>query len=167
MFVLLNMTYIDELNKLPDSIKSQIRKLQNIKTKIINCKWSQIFNSICLKENLLPNYTRMRYHDPALEYSNISHNYKVSVIKREIKLKEENYQRLQSDKNKQISVISENNVNCHSVLTRLDTKLENSESVQKTNCKSYSFSSKRYKFRKNRNFSKRHWIGSKQNFTLS
>ena len=53
------MSYILELNKLPLNIRPHIRKLENIKDKIIKNKWSQIFNEICLKEKLLPNYTRI------------------------------------------------------------------------------------------------------------
>ena len=53
------MSFILELNKLPLNIRPEIRKLENIKGKIIKNKWSQIFNEICIKEKLLPNYTRI------------------------------------------------------------------------------------------------------------
>ena len=52
------MNYLEELFNLPNYIRTQIRKLENIKTKIIKCKWSLVFNDTCLKENILPNYTR-------------------------------------------------------------------------------------------------------------
>ena len=44
------MSFILELNKLPLNIRPEIRKLENIKGKIIKNKWSQIFNEICIKE---------------------------------------------------------------------------------------------------------------------
>ena len=53
------MNYLEELFNLPNYIRTQIRKLENIKTKIIKCKWSLVFNDTCLKENILPNYTRI------------------------------------------------------------------------------------------------------------
>ena len=53
------MTYIDELIRLPIQNKNDVKKLENIKHKILNANWSKIFNEICLKESLLPNYTRI------------------------------------------------------------------------------------------------------------
>ena len=53
------MTYVDELNKLPNFWKTVIRKLENIRIKLVKAKWSACFNNVCLKENLLPCYTRI------------------------------------------------------------------------------------------------------------
>ena len=53
------MTYSYELSKHNNDVKTEIRKLEAIKYKKLRCKWSQIFNQVCLKENLLPNYTKM------------------------------------------------------------------------------------------------------------
>ena len=55
------MNYLQELFKLPNSIQNKIRKLENIRSKHVKCKWSLVFNDTCLKEKLMPNYTRMRY----------------------------------------------------------------------------------------------------------
>ena len=49
------MTYAYELSKHSTATKVQIRKLESIKYKLLKCKWS----TICLKENLLPDYTRI------------------------------------------------------------------------------------------------------------
>ena len=56
------MNYFEKLFKLPNYIRKQIRKLENIKTKIRKSKWSLVFNDTCLKENILPNYTRTNYY---------------------------------------------------------------------------------------------------------
>ena len=53
------MNYLNELFKLPNHLKNQIRKLENVKTKLLKSKWSLVFNDTCLKENLLPDYTRI------------------------------------------------------------------------------------------------------------
>ena len=53
------MTYSYELSKHNNDVKTEIRKLEAIKYKKLRCKWSQIFNQVCLKENLLPNYTKI------------------------------------------------------------------------------------------------------------
>ena len=52
------MTYVNELNSLPIACKSDVKKLENIKHKLLKASWSKIFNEICLKESILPNYTK-------------------------------------------------------------------------------------------------------------
>ena len=51
--------YVDNLRKLPFTASSILRKLENVKRKIIKCKWSIVFNETCLNENILPNYTNI------------------------------------------------------------------------------------------------------------
>ena len=48
--VVFKMTYVEELLKLPVESKNEIKKLENIKQKLLNAKWSKIFNEICIKE---------------------------------------------------------------------------------------------------------------------
>ena len=62
------MLYTELLFSLPNNFLSSVRKLENVKKKLCKAEWSQHFNNVCLQENLMPNYTRMRYHDPALSY---------------------------------------------------------------------------------------------------
>ena len=56
------MAYVNLLNQLPQNGKGLFRKLESSNCKLIKLKWSKTFNEICLKEDILPNYTRMRYH---------------------------------------------------------------------------------------------------------
>ena len=51
--------YVDNLRNLPFTASSILRKLENVKRKIIKCKWSIVFNKTCLNENILPNYTNV------------------------------------------------------------------------------------------------------------
>ena len=53
------MLYTELLFSLPNNILSSIRKLENIKKKLVKAEWSQHFNNVCLQENLMPNYTRI------------------------------------------------------------------------------------------------------------
>ena len=52
------MEYMELLNSLPSELKSKMRKLENLKTKLINNSWSTVFNEVCLHEKLMPNYTK-------------------------------------------------------------------------------------------------------------
>ena len=64
--------------------KELYRKLEKVRSKIINLKWSVIFNDTCLNENLWPKYTKIRNHDPALSNTDLNLNYRRSIMKREI-----------------------------------------------------------------------------------
>ena len=49
--------YVENLRNLPSHASGVLRKLVNVKKKIIKCNWSIVFNNTCLNENVLPNYT--------------------------------------------------------------------------------------------------------------
>ena len=49
--------YVETVRNLPAEAMQIIRKLENVKRKIIKCKWSMVFNDTCINEKLLPNYT--------------------------------------------------------------------------------------------------------------
>ena len=53
------MAYIRNLFALPANTRTLFRKLENLAKKQIKNKWSIAFNDACIKENLLPNYTRI------------------------------------------------------------------------------------------------------------
>ena len=57
------MAYITLLNQLPHNGKDLFRELENSNKKMINLKWSKTFNEVCLKEDILPNFTRMKILD--------------------------------------------------------------------------------------------------------
>ena len=51
--------YVNLLSNLPSDLKAKFRKLENVSLKMINCKWSQTFNKICLKERLMPKHIKI------------------------------------------------------------------------------------------------------------
>ena len=48
--------YMELLNCLPSELKSKIRELGNLKVKLINNSWSNVFNEVSLNEKLMPKY---------------------------------------------------------------------------------------------------------------
>ena len=56
------MTYVNELIRLRIACNNDVKKLENIKHKLLNANWSPIFNEICLKESILPNYTTIFFY---------------------------------------------------------------------------------------------------------
>ena len=126
------MTYSNELFKLPQTWRSTIKKLESTKTKLIKAKWSSIFNDICLKENLLPNYTRMRHHDPALALSRDTVQYRKSIVIRELKIKKETQSRLELEEVDQITCINNSDANLSDVLRELNVKINSLDNIQKS-----------------------------------
>ena len=53
------MTYVDLLNHLSQKQKRLFRDFEREKKKLFKAKWSKTFNEVCLKENMLPNYTNI------------------------------------------------------------------------------------------------------------
>ena len=59
------MNYLELLHSIPTELKRKFRKCENLKIKLINNLWSTTFNETCIKENLLPNYTKV-YNIPTV-----------------------------------------------------------------------------------------------------
>ena len=56
------MAYATLLHSLPAELRTIFRQYENINKKFLNTKWSIEFNSICLIENILPNYSNTHTH---------------------------------------------------------------------------------------------------------
>ena len=82
------MDYINLLHQVPNQVKNLYRKLENHHQKCIKNKWSWTFNTVCLKENLMPTFTNFNLHDPALYNTRETLQYKRQLILREINVKE-------------------------------------------------------------------------------
>ena len=77
------MSYANLLYTVPDGLRSLYRQYEQIHKKWINAHWSIEFNSICIKENILPNYSRIRYHDPAVASTETTLKYRKYLVERE------------------------------------------------------------------------------------
>ena len=51
---------------------------------MITKKWSIKYNKICLKEKILPNYTRLRLHNPVVMTTNTTMEYRKYLITKQI-----------------------------------------------------------------------------------
>ena len=56
------MTFINIIYKLPDHIKTLYRNIERNQNKITKNIWSIKFNEICLTEEILQNYTKIRFN---------------------------------------------------------------------------------------------------------
>ena len=131
------MSYVDKLRILPYNVRNILRRLEGTQRKIVKCKWSLVFNNTCLSENILPNYTNIRYHDPALAETHNALNYKKSLVKREVELKQINLSELESEEKviiEEFQKVSfgESRVTKPEILHLLQELIDNANHIQKT-----------------------------------
>ena len=72
---------------LPAATKYVVRNVEKCKNKLINCQYAAQFNKTCLNENILPNYTNIKVHDPAARSDNITLEYRRKLVERQFQEK--------------------------------------------------------------------------------
>ena len=92
------MSYAEVLYTVPEELRRLFREYERIAKKLINLKWSNEFNSLCKKENILPNYSRLRHHDPAVATTVTTLKYRKYLIDREINNKKKKKVELENSK---------------------------------------------------------------------
>ena len=129
------MTYAELLHTIPAGLKTAYRKFENVSKKLQNIHWSMEFNSICLKENILPNFSKIKHHDPALPITDATHKYRRHLVLHEMKNKEKQKTTLEHERNQHLSYIEDFNCNSElkdSVWKELNVILANSNVICKT-----------------------------------
>ena len=129
------MDYGRLLYQLPDQLRSLIRKYEALGKKLINNKWSSKFNETCLQEDILPNFTRIRHHDPAVGKTRTTLKYRRYLLEREIEKKKKIAVELNIQKEECLSNINSFSSNPQlksNVMNELQRILENSNNVAKT-----------------------------------
>ena len=82
------MSYGNLLYALPEELRGLFRRYENYSKKLINLEWSIKFNSICNNEDILPNYSRLRHHDPAVALTGTTLKYRKYLVERELQSEE-------------------------------------------------------------------------------
>ena len=129
------MDFGNLLYNVPEELRKLCRKLENVEKKIIKNRWSKTFNNVCLKENIMPTFSRIRHHDPALANTNHTIEYRRYLIRRELKLKEDILTKLTQEREDLNTNINEFHTHIDSktaIRTALDLILRNSDRVQRS-----------------------------------
>ena len=117
------MTLTALLHTIPEELRRIYRKYENCCKKIINNTWSTRFNEICLKEEILPNYSRIKLHDPAVADTNETQKYRMYLVEKE--LEEKLQQKCKLEQNRDSLKQSIDNFDCNSSLkTPIEETLE-------------------------------------------
>ena len=74
------MPYGNLINNAPRELRTILRALENKEKYIIRCKWSLTFNNVCIQENIMPTFSRIRHHDPAVTNTTPTIEYRKYLI---------------------------------------------------------------------------------------
>ena len=80
------MTLIgDLLSKLNDNGKSIVRSIERVQKKLANIRNAVIFNETCLEQGLLPKYSNIRLHDPAIRQRQCTLDLRRNLVEKQLK----------------------------------------------------------------------------------
>ena len=119
----------------PPKGKILIRKLENISKKLNNCQNAVVFNTTCIKENLLPSFTNLRLHDRAVQQKRFTQDFRRKLVEEEISNKKSQITQLQeelSDFQDQYEDLVMDNDLQQRTLSALDNIITNHYQVGKT-----------------------------------
>ena len=108
------MTYANLLHTVPEGLRQQYRRHESLCKKLVNLEWSTKFNSICLQEEILPNFSTLRLHDPAVALTAKTMKYRRYLVERELDSKEK--QRIDIELQKNMSSKDIESFACDDVL---------------------------------------------------
>ena len=91
----MNFGYI--LYNLQDEERSSVRRVEKLSKKLLTAEYAVIFNKVCIKEKLLPNYTDIKPHDPAARRSEITLNYRRELLQRQLEEKKKQVTKLEEE----------------------------------------------------------------------
>ena len=64
------------LFNLPKQVKKTVRSIETIQRKLVKAQNALVFNQTAIKEDLLPNYTNIKTHDPATKQKAFTKEYR-------------------------------------------------------------------------------------------
>ena len=81
-------TFGELLSKLEPETKNVVRKIEQNQKKITNTHYAVVFDKQCLQDGLLPTFTNVRLHDPAVRKRQFTLDFRRKLIEEQVKLKE-------------------------------------------------------------------------------
>ena len=82
---------------LPPERRKSVRALEKVSTKLIKQKCSLLFNSVCLKEDILPTYSNIKLHNQAARKEPFTLKYRRRLVEREVGNAKTNIELLEKD----------------------------------------------------------------------
>ena len=95
------MTLIGDLiSEVNENAKHIIRSLEKTQKKLVNVNNSVIFNKTCLEQGLLPKYSYVRLHDPAIRERQCTLDFRRNLVKEQLKENESEVIKLEQEQKK-------------------------------------------------------------------
>ena len=88
---------------LPPERRKSVRELEKVSVKLIKERCSLLFNSTCLKEDILPTYSNIKLHKPAARKEPFTLKFRRRLVEREVQNAKQNIEQLEKDHNERIS----------------------------------------------------------------
>ena len=73
-------TFGETLSQLEPETRSIIRRIEQNQKKITNAHYAVVFDKKCIQEGLLPNFTNIRLHDPAVRKRQFTLDFKRKLM---------------------------------------------------------------------------------------
>ena len=90
------MLFGQVIQQLSFTQRASIRKVENFSKKLVNAEAAAKFNDICLREDLLPNYSIFKVHDEAVRDAPETRQYRRKLVERQLRCKQEEIKKLQA-----------------------------------------------------------------------
>lgn len=123
------MSFGELIYNLPRETKKIIRSIETVNRKLVKAKNALVFNETAINENLLPNYTRIKTHDPAVKDKHFTREYRLKLVEHQIDEKK----RLIKVLEEKLSKLNEKFEKCHieakvreDIESHLDLSVKNS-----------------------------------------
>ena len=95
------MTLIgDLLTKLNDSSRNAVRNIEKVQKKLVNVRNAVTFNETCIEQGLLPKYSNIRLHDPAIRQRQCTLDFRRNLVQEQLKDKKAELVRLEQEQKK-------------------------------------------------------------------
>ena len=91
--------------QLPVEQRKSVRELEKVSGKLTKLKCSLLFNSTCLREDILPNYSNIKLHDQAARREPFTLKYRRRLVEREVENAKTAIQSLEKDLNERTASI--------------------------------------------------------------
>ena len=112
------------LYRLSFSKKKIVRDMEKVNKKLIQNKYDILFNETCIKEELLPNYTNLRLHDPVAKEQQFTVDYRRDLLKFQLRQCQENTATIESEL-EQLNISFAENIEDANLRTAMSKKLQN------------------------------------------
>ena len=84
------------LHTLPIVARKTARSIEQTNRKLAKAKSAVLFNRQCLNEDILPIYTNIKPHDPAVRHAQFTKEYRIKLVENQIECKEKLIEELES-----------------------------------------------------------------------